>query len=95
MPNGSANYYERVLERDPNARDFFRYFEAPGVEHCFGGPGAYPGKAFEQLVGKSHSPNLVRSLQLTYVSSRQNGSRRGKHLRFSMPKLHRLIPRRR
>lgn len=52
-PNGSANYFDRVLERDPNARDFFRYFEAPGVEHCSGGPGAVPGKAFQALVGKS------------------------------------------
>ena len=52
FPNGSANYYDRVLEHDPNARDFFRYFEAPGVEHCMGGPGPYPGKAFDTLVGK-------------------------------------------
>lgn len=41
-----------MLEEDPNARDYFRYFEAPGVEHCFGGPGAYPGEAFKALVGK-------------------------------------------
>lgn len=53
FPNGSANYYDRVLELDANARDFFRYFEAPGVEHCMGGPGAHPGKAFDALVGES------------------------------------------
>ena len=28
--NGSANYYERVLDLDPKAKDFYRYFEAPG-----------------------------------------------------------------
>lgn len=36
FPNGSSNYYERVLELDPKAHDFYRLFEAPGVAHCAG-----------------------------------------------------------
>jgi feruloyl esterase len=50
FPNGSLNYYERVLALDPKAPDFIRLFEAPGVEHCSGGPGAFPGTAFQSLV---------------------------------------------
>lgn len=50
FPNGSLNYYERVLAMDPKAADFVRLFEAPGIAHCSGGPGAYPGTAFDSLV---------------------------------------------
>ncbi|KAK5130070.1 hypothetical protein LTR08_002503 [Meristemomyces frigidus] len=49
-PNGSSSYYSRVLALDPEARDFYRYFEAPGVKHCAGGIGAFPGNALEALV---------------------------------------------
>lgn len=49
-PNGTLNYYERVLDLDPKAHDFYRYFEAPGVTHCSGGVGAFPGYALNSLV---------------------------------------------
>ncbi|KAF4462892.1 tannase precursor [Fusarium albosuccineum] len=48
--NGSVDYYERVLAGDPKATDYYRFFEAPGVEHCSGGKGWYPGSAFDALV---------------------------------------------
>jgi hypothetical protein len=47
---GTATYYQQVLARDPDAHSFARFFEAPGVSHCSGGPGAIPNGAFEQLV---------------------------------------------
>ncbi|RDW92529.1 hypothetical protein BP5796_01923 [Coleophoma crateriformis] len=52
FPNGSSNYYERVLEQDPHARDFYRYFEAPGVGHCnpLAGIGAYPVNVMADIV---------------------------------------------
>jgi len=31
---GSEDYYQRVERLDPNVQSFFRYFEAPGVNHC-------------------------------------------------------------
>lgn len=49
-PRGTEDYYRRVLDLDPRAQDFYRYFEAPGVAHCAGGPGPYPGDAFAKLV---------------------------------------------
>ncbi|KAH7190502.1 Tannase/feruloyl esterase [Fusarium oxysporum] len=48
--NGSIDYYERVLEGDPDVADYYRFFEAPGVEHCSGGNGWFPGGAFDALV---------------------------------------------
>lgn len=40
--NGSSNYYKRVMELDENVAEYYRYFEAPGVNHCFGGAGPRP-----------------------------------------------------
>ncbi|RYC89424.1 putative feruloyl esterase [Fusarium oxysporum f. sp. narcissi] len=47
---GSVDYYKRVLEEDSSATDYYRFFEAPGVGHCKGGDGWYPGSAFDALV---------------------------------------------
>jgi feruloyl esterase len=38
-PLASIRYQEQVTARDPNAREYFRMFLAPGVLHCGGGPG--------------------------------------------------------
>ena len=47
---GSRLYYDRVLGVDGNASDYFRHFEAPGVNHCGAAAGAYyPLRALEQL----------------------------------------------
>lgn len=49
-PNGSIAYYQQVLKTDSSARDYFRFFEAPGVGHCIGGAGPIPNRAFDALV---------------------------------------------
>ncbi|KAL2106149.1 hypothetical protein VUR80DRAFT_7225 [Thermomyces stellatus] len=33
--NGSVDYYDRVLARDPDAQDYYRFYAAPGTDHCF------------------------------------------------------------
>lgn len=48
--NGTVDYYQRVLELDPSAREYYRFFSAPGVEHCGGGNGASPTDPLAQLV---------------------------------------------
>jgi len=48
--NGTVDYYERVLDLDPQARDFYRFYSAPGVGHCRGGNGAFPSDALGTLV---------------------------------------------
>ncbi|KAH8594840.1 Tannase/feruloyl esterase [Bisporella sp. PMI_857] len=49
-PNGTVDFYQRVLKIDPAADRFFRFYEAPGVGHCFGGIGPIPSGAFDQLI---------------------------------------------
>lgn len=48
--NGTVNYYQRVLQQDPHAADFYRFFMAPGVGHCAGGAGAAPTDPLDALV---------------------------------------------
>lgn len=35
----TIDYYQQVLEQDPNAMDYARLFMVPGCYHCGGGPG--------------------------------------------------------
>ena len=48
--NGTVDYFQRVLHEDPRARDFYRFYMAPGVAHCGGGAGAVPTNPLDQLV---------------------------------------------
>jgi pimeloyl-ACP methyl ester carboxylesterase len=48
--NGTVDYYERVLDVDPEAKEYYRFYAAPGVGHCGGLTGAAPTDAFAQLV---------------------------------------------
>jgi Tannase and feruloyl esterase len=49
-PNGTCYYYQRVLDVDPNAADYYRVFPALGVGHCVGGVGCYPSSSLQSLV---------------------------------------------
>ncbi|CEJ62173.1 hypothetical protein PMG11_10681 [Penicillium brasilianum] len=42
--NGTVDYYNRVLELDPRAADYYRFFLAPGVTHCGFGSGFDPAE---------------------------------------------------
>jgi hypothetical protein len=46
---GSIHYYDTVTATDESVHDFYRLFLAPGVNHCFGGNGAYPGGTFDAM----------------------------------------------
>ncbi|KAH6646161.1 Tannase/feruloyl esterase [Truncatella angustata] len=45
----TQHYYKEVLKIMPDAHGFFRYFEVPGLGHCYGGNGGQPTHAFEAL----------------------------------------------
>ncbi|KAF1937543.1 feruloyl esteras-like protein B precursor [Clathrospora elynae] len=49
-PSATADYARRVYEHDPNASEYYRLFEAPGVDHCGGGLGWYPGNGLNSLI---------------------------------------------
>ena len=50
QPNGTVEYYQRVSDKVDNIKDFYRYFEAPGVGHCSGGVGPQPVGELEAMV---------------------------------------------
>ncbi|KAL2069782.1 hypothetical protein VTL71DRAFT_14461 [Oculimacula yallundae] len=66
-PRGTAHYYRSVQENDPKVRDFYRYFEAPGIQHCSGGRGAYPSESMDQLIDwveRNDAPGTLRAQSL-------------------------------
>ncbi|KAL4860834.1 hypothetical protein BDV12DRAFT_191470 [Aspergillus spectabilis] len=54
--DGLIEYYTEVLETDAKADDFFRFFEAPGVGHCFGGLGPVPNGALAHATARDLCP---------------------------------------
>ncbi|KAH7121806.1 Tannase/feruloyl esterase [Dactylonectria estremocensis] len=48
-PKGTEQYYEAVTKLIPDIHNFYRYFEAPGLGHCVGGPSGQPDQIFRQL----------------------------------------------
>lgn len=40
--NGTVDYYTRAMSANANVTDYYRFFLAPGVGHCGGGPGFNP-----------------------------------------------------
>ncbi|USW58935.1 Putative tannase/feruloyl esterase, alpha/Beta hydrolase [Septoria linicola] len=69
-PNGTSSYHDRVEAIvGPGINDFYRHFEAPGVAHCLGGPGAYPITAFLDLVNwveKGDAPGALVASNLPF-----------------------------
>ena len=74
-PVGSIDYVRAVLARNARAEQSFRYFPAPGVGHCGGGPGAdvlplietieawdESGKAPDLVVASKRDKSLTRPL---------------------------------
>lgn len=46
----TIHYYNEVLKIDPDAQDFYRVFEVPGLAHCAGGVGGQPTATWDALV---------------------------------------------
>lgn len=70
--NGTVDYYERVLEVDPGAKEYYRFYAAPGVGHCRGGVGAIPTDPLAQLVRWVEEGEVPETL----VANRTVGGRR-------------------
>jgi hypothetical protein len=47
---GTEQYYNRVEARDSAVRDYYRFFQAPGVYHCGGGYGPIPTDPLKSVV---------------------------------------------
>jgi hypothetical protein len=48
--HGTNEYYDLATEQTPDVKDFFRYFEVPGLEHCAGGAGGQPTATWQALI---------------------------------------------
>ncbi|KAH6972027.1 Tannase/feruloyl esterase [Ilyonectria sp. MPI-CAGE-AT-0026] len=70
-PNGTIAYMELVLKVNPRSDEFIRFYEAPGVGHCFGGVGAAPKDAFGQLVSWVENGTVPATLAATDSAGRQ------------------------
>ncbi|KAL1306768.1 hypothetical protein AAFC00_005431 [Neodothiora populina] len=68
-PAGTRDYYSRVKQLDPNVADFYRIFEAPGVQHCGGGAGAYPGYTLDALVAWVENGTAPATLKAAGVTT--------------------------
>ncbi|KAH8689242.1 tannase and feruloyl esterase-domain-containing protein [Phaeosphaeriaceae sp. PMI808] len=47
---GTNEYYDLATEQTPDVKDFYRYFQVPGLAHCAGGVGGQPTAMFQALV---------------------------------------------
>lgn len=67
-PNGTVDYYQRVMRILPETQEFYRIFEAPGVHHCNGGPGPQVTDQLETLVAwveKGIAPDTLKTANET------------------------------
>ena len=65
-PGGSIDYYKRVQQQMGGAdrtSAFFRFFLAPGVAHCNGGPGPAPSGQFDAVVNWVEENSAPATLQ--------------------------------
>ncbi|CAI7635248.1 unnamed protein product [Penicillium bialowiezense] len=63
--NGTETYYREVMELDADVQDYYRFFAAPGAEHCTGGIGFYPGSSLDSLVNwveNGTAPETLRAI---------------------------------
>ncbi|RGP63737.1 feruloyl esterase b [Fusarium sporotrichioides] len=70
-PNGTIAYMEQVLNVNPQSENFIRFYEAPGVGHCYGGTGAPPTNAFSQLVAWVENGTVPTTLEAADAQGRQ------------------------
>ncbi|KAM0332303.1 hypothetical protein ACHAQA_002579 [Verticillium albo-atrum] len=70
-PNGTIAYMEQVLKANPQSDEFIRFYEAPGVGHCYGGAGAAPDDALAQLVLWVENGTVPETLAATDSTGRQ------------------------
>ncbi|KAF4201647.1 hypothetical protein CNMCM8927_001290 [Aspergillus lentulus] len=68
-PDGTIKYYAQVLKNDPKAHDFYRFYEAPGVGHCYGGVGPIPNGAMSQLIEWVENDRAPATLHATKGSN--------------------------
>ncbi|THV44217.1 hypothetical protein BGAL_0699g00020 [Botrytis galanthina] len=67
--NSTTSYYDSVTALDPNVHDFYRLFMAPGIAHCFGGPGAFPAGTFDTMRAWVENGTVPDTMNATFPSN--------------------------
>jgi hypothetical protein len=60
-----------VTALDSNVHDFYRVFFSPGLEHCFGGSGAFPADTFDAMRAWVENGAAPDTLNATFVGTTQ------------------------
>lgn len=63
-----------MKKRDSSIHDYYRLFLAPGLGHCVGGRGAYPGGTFHALVNWVENRKAPDSLEATSAPDGKNAT---------------------
>lgn len=66
---GTLSYYDAVTSDIPDVHDHYRMFEAPGVGHCFGGPGGVPETTFDALRAWVEHGTVPETLPVKFVDT--------------------------
>ncbi|KAL4768872.1 Tannase/feruloyl esterase [Aspergillus nidulans var. acristatus] len=67
---GTRSYYEAVAQRDPEVRNYYRLFEAPGLGHCWSPSGLYPSTIFDHMVDWVEKGQVPGSLPASFTDAR-------------------------
>ncbi|CAH0020355.1 unnamed protein product [Clonostachys rhizophaga] len=59
---GTEQYHNEVWKRGENIHDFHKYYEVPGLGHCYGGHGGQPMGIFETLLAWVETDKIPESL---------------------------------
>ncbi|KAH7121807.1 Tannase/feruloyl esterase [Dactylonectria estremocensis] len=63
----TVDYYNRILGLDPQAQDFYRFFEVPGLSHCAGGSGGQPTATWNALLTWVENGTAPDSLPINFT----------------------------
>ncbi|KAE8382461.1 Tannase/feruloyl esterase [Aspergillus bertholletiae] len=64
---GTEFYYNSVQEAFPDAPEFYRFFESPGLAHCSGGKGGQPTTVFDALRDWVENGTAPETLPVEYT----------------------------
>ncbi|KAL2820872.1 Tannase/feruloyl esterase [Aspergillus cavernicola] len=64
---GSRYYYDAVRAQDSEAQDYYRFYEAPMMGHCYGSSGGYPSTIFDSVVAWVENGTVPESLPVSYT----------------------------
>lgn len=67
---GTRHYYDSVTSLSPDVHDHYRFFEAPGMGHCFGGTGGQPTTTFDSLRAWVENGTVPETLPVTFTDKK-------------------------